>query len=376
MSEVSLSLCYALGTARCSANDVFHWNYDLRSSPYHHPSWMSTPIQSVYSLHSMLSWLSGELRWFDLGPEESRKGLTICEVCAIITKTPTSHKAWCGIMASVRVPNGDVLSTGQAAALCSVTPDAVLKWVKSGRLSAMRTPGGHYRVRRDELLKMVASTRRPQSEPEDESRPFQYCWEFNAESGQIRPECQTCLVYRARASRCYEMIRLPPEAGHAKHFCRTSCEECEYYGLLKSQRPNVLVVTDEEGQRAMLQAGEADLGYDLEFSDCEYHCSMIVEGFRPDFVVIDCMLGTRRSLDLIEHLAEDPRVPYARIILAGQRDRLPRECDTKVFALIERPFTGGELADLIGTSVRSPLLSGEAPPIGSMAPLSVEGEMS
>ena len=31
------------------------------------------------------------------------------------------------------------LTTGQAAELCSVTPDTVLKWIRSGRLAAART---------------------------------------------------------------------------------------------------------------------------------------------------------------------------------------------------------------------------------------------
>ena len=42
----------------------------------------------------------------------------------------------------------NLLTTGQAAKLCSVTPDTILKWLKRGRLNGVRTAGGHYRIER------------------------------------------------------------------------------------------------------------------------------------------------------------------------------------------------------------------------------------
>jgi excisionase family DNA binding protein len=37
-------------------------------------------------------------------------------------------------------------TTSEVAAYCAVTNDGVLKWIKSGKLRAFSTPGGHYRV--------------------------------------------------------------------------------------------------------------------------------------------------------------------------------------------------------------------------------------
>ena len=45
-------------------------------------------------------------------------------------------------------------TTGQAARLCSVTPDTVLKWIKAGRIEAQRTAGGHYRISPQELERL------------------------------------------------------------------------------------------------------------------------------------------------------------------------------------------------------------------------------
>ena len=84
------------------------------------------------------------------------------------------------------------LTTGQAAALCSVTPDAVLKWIKSGKIPANRTPGGHYRIRRGDLLAASAMEKEGYVIDKSRDRPFQYCWEFNARSGEIQADCQQC----------------------------------------------------------------------------------------------------------------------------------------------------------------------------------------
>ncbi|MFQ5464681.1 MAG: response regulator [Thermodesulfobacteriota bacterium] len=43
-------------------------------------------------------------------------------------------------------------TTGEIAALCHVTINAVKKWIASGKLTAFRTPGGHYRINRADFL--------------------------------------------------------------------------------------------------------------------------------------------------------------------------------------------------------------------------------
>ena len=45
----------------------------------------------------------------------------------------------------------DVLTTWEAARYCAVSPYTVRRWILSGRLRAYSTPGGHRRVRRQDL---------------------------------------------------------------------------------------------------------------------------------------------------------------------------------------------------------------------------------
>jgi len=237
------------------------------------------------------------------------------------------------------------LSTGEAAALCSVTPDTVLKWIRSGKIPASRTPGGHHRIPRSALLSILEGNRlAPQPKY---GGGFQYCWEFNSKSGRIQDDCQACIVYRSRTRRCYEMSNLPAEAGHARLFCKSSCEECEYYQMVKGQRPNMLVVTDQDRVKVSLQRDAKDVAFNLRITDCEYRCSMLIEQFRPDYVVIDCSIGTERSREFAKLLFEDPRIPLVRIVLAGNGQELPKECDKMVFAMIDRCFTTDTLSGLV-----------------------------
>jgi excisionase family DNA binding protein len=45
-----------------------------------------------------------------------------------------------------------VFTTFEAAKLCHVSPLSIINWVNAGRLSAFRTPGGHRRIRREDLV--------------------------------------------------------------------------------------------------------------------------------------------------------------------------------------------------------------------------------
>ena len=120
------------------------------------------------------------------------------------------------------------ITTGEAAAIFDVEPDTVLRWIKSGDIPAIRTPGGHYRINRNVFLTKMIKDTSTKEENETES-PLSYCWEFNSEAGIVRDECKECIVYKSKASKCYELCNLPVSIGHAKLFCSESCNDCQYF---------------------------------------------------------------------------------------------------------------------------------------------------
>ena len=245
-----------------------------------------------------------------------------------------------------KITTKEFVSTGQAAELCSVTPDTVLKWIKAGKIQAARTAGGHYRIPREILQTLIESgTLTPL--PELLPRKFQFCWEYYEKNGDFCEKCRECIVYRSRAKRCYEIGKIPADTGHAHVFCQRTCDDCEFYRVVKGQRLNLLVITDqaELSEKLENQAGKTE--FNLRLVDNEYQCSMVIESFRPDYVVIDNSLGKTRCRSFVKHLTEDPRVPYVKIILAGKIDDMPAECNKMIFAVINKPFSIEELESLM-----------------------------
>lgn len=239
----------------------------------------------------------------------------------------------------------NLFSTFQAAAILGVKPDTVLKWIKSGKVPASRTLGGHYRIRRDTVVELI-SERASQDlppKPPPLQKPFQYCWEFNAKDTALRNDCRRCLVYRTRAKLCYEMNSVPKKLGHLKLYCGSNCEDCDYYTYAKEHALNVLVVTDD----AEFLKGEKNSGriFSFKITSCEYECSAIVEKTRPDFAIIDCSFGKAR--DFCDYLANDSRVPYVRLILASNTDVSFEYGSKKVIGHISKPLTIEQVEECI-----------------------------
>lgn len=244
-------------------------------------------------------------------------------------------------------PSDAYLSTGEVARLCSVTPDTVLKWIRAGRIPAERTPGGHHRVHRDALRAFVGRGGTELRGPEETSDALLFCWEFSAASGRDPDECKACMLFLSRAHRCYDVSGFPGTAHHRAIFCEGHCAQCDYYRSTNGQKPHVLVVTDQVGLKTALERGTRDFDFDLRTTDCEYRCSMLIERFRPDYVVIDCSLGRERSYEFARFIYEDPRIPLVRIVLAGEREGLPLECDKMIFARSRKHLTPALLSDLV-----------------------------
>lgn len=56
-------------------------------------------------------------------------------------------------------PRESLLTPAEVAAMFRVDPKTVARWAKSGRLSAIRTPGGHRRFREAEVRSYLGQPR-------------------------------------------------------------------------------------------------------------------------------------------------------------------------------------------------------------------------
>lgn len=55
----------------------------------------------------------------------------------------------------------DFCTTHQASRFCNVYPTTVINWIKEGILPAFTTPGGHRRIKKEDLLKLMKKNNMP-----------------------------------------------------------------------------------------------------------------------------------------------------------------------------------------------------------------------
>lgn len=255
----------------------------------------------------------------------------------------------------------NLLSTGQAARLCSVTPDTVLKWIKRGRLVGARTAGGHYRIHRRHLEHLMTgpgpgdpAPARPPACNQDGLR----CWDFLSDRGAIRDDCHACVVYRVRAARCFLVARLEQDIGHARRFCQGSCDACAYYRRVNGLATNVLFVTADQTLIDCL-GQDGDSTITLRIAGNMYEAAVVIEAFRPALAVIDVACLPGGDSGLLDALATDPRVPGLGVILvvpAGMKTRARRRWTSDlIIDVLEKPFGVRRIAGMVNARPDHPM---------------------
>lgn len=274
-----------------------------------------------------------------------------------------------GVHQTMSAEKQDLLTTGQAAKLCAVTPDTVLKWIKKGKLAASRTAGGHYRVALPDIQPFLAEFGQRGTEvikpagvlhPDHASRGAREsdgelpCWEFLADDGEIRESCRHCVVYRVQATRCFLMAGLESDVGHSKQFCEGSCEDCVYYQRLQGGSAPVLFITGDRELESQIECFDED-SIILRFARNGYEASALIQDFRPEILIIDMEAIPGHGLDLLDSVAADPRLPLVRVILVappGQMERmLQRPRHRLVVSILEKPHVCGHIADIVNGSL-------------------------
>ncbi len=243
---------------------------------------------------------------------DTRKTLNARNAMNTSNSKPTSCEA--------NLPDKEWYTTGEVAAFCAVVRDTVLKWCQSGKLEAERTRGGHNRIHRSQLVTFLQSLHGDaQNQSRIERKPF--CWEFHAGNGRVNEGCLDCVVYHSRTHRCYVLAKIQAEIGHVGLHCTDTCEDCKYYHFVQDRPVRILVASRRPKNWQTFMSGTCRHNCEVELAESGYKCSMLVESFRPDWVIIDSSLGVGPVKELILTLDEDPRLAEARKILVGNKSR-------------------------------------------------------
>jgi DNA-binding response OmpR family regulator len=116
--------------------------------------------------------------------------------------------------------------------------------------------------------------------------------------------------------------------------------------------PRVLVVEDSQTIREMVSEALADCGYHTDARRDGDGLEAVLDGFRPDLVVLDVMLPGRDGFALVDVILEWGDVG---IVLMTARDGLPdrlRGLDGGADDYVVKPFELAELVSRVGAVLR------------------------
>jgi len=129
--------------------------------------------------------------------------------------------------------------------------------------------------------------------------------------------------------------------------CDSDCSECEYFKLVSGQATNILVISSSKRLITDMENIERHAEYQFRFADNEYDAAVMIQEFRPDYIIVDCALGKKRTSMVCKSLYNDTRLPVARIILSSKNLSIDDYCDREVFGWIKRPFSIDQIKDLV-----------------------------
>jgi two-component system OmpR family response regulator len=144
-------------------------------------------------------------------------------------------------------------TTSEVARYCAVTNDGVLKWIKSGKLKAFSTPGGHYRISSDDFRGFL------------------------------------------------ERYEIP-------------IDEAFFRG---PGRPRtILVVDDEPDIREVVRRILANLSLDLKIEEASdgYEAGIKIGTHQPDLVILDVMMPKVDGLSLCRSMRENPETRHIKVL--------------------------------------------------------------
>jgi excisionase family DNA binding protein len=144
-------------------------------------------------------------------------------------------------------------TTSEVARYCAVTNDGVLKWIKSGKLKAFSTPGGHYRISSEDF------------------RGFLQKYEIPIDESFFRA----------------------PARGRT-----------------------VLIVDDEADIREVVRRILATLTVDLRVEEASdgYEAGIKVGTLQPDLVIMDVMMPKVDGLSLCRSIRENPGTRHIKVL--------------------------------------------------------------
>jgi len=116
----------------------------------------------------------------------------------------------------------------------------------------------------------------------------------------------------------------------------------------------ILVVDDDSNLAYMLRQRLESENFEVESANSVAEGYLLYVAFRPDLVLTDITMGKENGLDLMRRIRRhNPRVGtiYMTGDLSGYRSELETEHEINHATVLEKPFNGRKLLELISAQV-------------------------
>jgi len=183
--------------------------------------------------------------------------------------------------------SSEMLTTKEVGEIMGVHFSTVGRWIDSGKLKGIITPGGHRRIREKDLVQYFKS----------------------------------------------KQIPVPEELQHKD-----------------KDKLRILVVEDDESVLDVLAAGlqQADKNYAVETATDGFEAGQILERFEPDIVVLDIFIPAINGYKICSMIKENyPGIKVITITGNGSEEVQEKIFKAGADAYIEKPFDIGDLAGIV-----------------------------
>jgi excisionase family DNA binding protein len=193
-----------------------------------------------------------------------------------------------GPLVEERMDLNGPLTTGDVASFCHVSHVTVFRWIKRGFLKAYSTPGGHYRIRTDDLVK------------------------FLDRQGMPVPE---------------ELMTGP------------------------SNGRSVLLVDDDPGVLEILKRILKSVdGLDLDVAQGGYEACIKIGAKKPDLIIVDLFMPGFDGFSVIREIRANPETAAAKILVLsgfGTDQNRAKALEFGADLFMEKPVRGPDLLESV-----------------------------
>jgi excisionase family DNA binding protein len=184
----------------------------------------------------------------------------------------------------------DTFTTAQAARLLGVSVATVVNWIDDGKLKAHKTPGGHRRILRDDLV------------------AFAHHYEMPLDGEELRPP---------------------------------------------GGKKRVLVVDDDPAIVTLFaDVLEIEGGYEVQTARSGFAAGLAVARFRPDLILLDVHMPGMDGFEVLERIQEaESSIPV--ILCTAYYEKLEQRPDIRerVVAVLTKPVPVDRLLDEVRTAL-------------------------